>query len=148
MTDLKNGIIEFEEMTITPSTTKADLMKVYGEKLNTSMSNDTFLDFNRMFRIDNHEFMVMFSLDRNGKVYSLEMWPTVQYKSERWDRTGRQEERRQFCDKWLADRLGEPHKTINGDVEYSFLNSKISCFSNFDVQNGANAGYIVVEYLN
>ena len=146
MTDLRNGIIELEEMTITPDTTKEDLMRVYGEQLNKSMSTATFFDFNRLFHIENNEFMIMFSFENAGKIKSIQLWPTVQYKSEKWDRTGMQEERRQFCDKWLYDRLGEPHKVLNGDIEYSYNTHSISCFSNFDVRDGANAGYIVVAY--
>lgn len=74
------------------------------------------------------------------------MTPYIDYKSEDWDRLGQQDERRQFCDKWLFERLGEPHKTLNGDIEYSYNSHTISCFSNFDIRDGGNAGYIVIAY--
>lgn len=147
MTDLRKGVLELQEMTITPNTAMPDLMKVYGEWLNKSMSNSRFLDFNRLFQVENHEFMIMFSFNDAGKIETIQLWPTVQYKSEKWDRTGMQEERRQFCDKWLLERLGEPDRNLGG-AEYVFKDLRVSCVTHFDLHNGADAGYIVITYLS
>ena len=146
MTDLRKGIIDLGEITITPHTTKDDLLLVYGEKLNTNMSTSTFLDFNRLFHVDNDEFMIMFSFNTEGKIRAIQLWPTVQYKSESWDRTGRQEERRQFCDKWLFERLGEPVKISESVTLYEYEELEVYSFSHFDLRNGADAGYIVISY--
>ena len=145
MTDLSKGFIRLNEMMITPDTTKDDLMRVYGEELNTLMSNATFLDFNRLFQIENHNFMVMFSLNEGGKISSIKLTPYINYKSEKWDRTGRQEERRQFCDKWLFDHLGDPILN-NGGALYEFDAVRISCVTHFDIHQGADAGYIAITY--
>ena len=142
MTDLKSGILEFEEMTITSQTTKKEF-DIKFEKVISPASNQRFV---YLLKLDDTLFGATFMFADNGKISSVKLSPFITYKSEEWDRTGMQEERRQFCDKWLLDRLGTPHKTINGDIEYAFDSHTISCFSNFDIRDGANAGYIVVAY--
>lgn len=144
MTDLSRGIITFEEMEITPRTTKQDLLNVYGDKL-SKVSIDKVLKFKRTFKIDNYEFSCWFYFDDNYNISSIKLTPYIEYKSESWDRTGQQEERRQFCDKWLFDRLGEPDLN-RGGAEYNFDSVRISCVTHFDQHNGADAGYIVVTY--
>ena len=104
MTDLKKGIISFEEMEITPQTTKQDLLDVYGEKL-SAVSVDKILKFKKSFTIDGQEFSCWFFVDDDYIISSIKLTPYIDYESEEWDRTGRQEERRQFCDKWLFERF-------------------------------------------
>ena len=147
MTDLKKGIIDFGDIVVTKDTTREDLLHAYGDKL-SAVSIDTYVRFKRLFTIAGHQFGCGFWFGKNGVIESIELTPFIDYKSEDWDRTGRQEERRQFCDKWLYDRLGEPHKIIFGDIEYTFQNVRVSCFSNFDVRDGGNAGFITVRYFN
>ena len=141
-----DDIITFGKFAITPQTTSADLLSAYSAKL-SPVSNQSTQRFKMLFWIDGSRFSCAFHFDESGLISRIKMSPDVEYKSENWDRTGQQEERRQFCDAWLYERLGEPHKDLSGDIEYTFSNVSISCFSNFDIHNGADAGYIVVEYL-
>ena len=147
MTDLTKGIIEIDGFVITPKTNKNDLINTYRDKL-SPISADKMIRFNRLFNIYGSLFGCLFCFDDEYEIQSLKLTPFIEYKSEEGDRTGQQEERREFCDKWLFDRLGAPHKILNRDIEYSYTNIRISCFSNYDIHHGANAGYIVIEYLN
>lgn len=145
MTDLRNGIIELEEMTITSKTTKQEIDAKFGEVISPA-SSQNIVYLLKLSSVDDTLFGATFMFNNNGQISSVKLSPYIQYKSEKWDRTGMQEERRQFCDKWLFERLGEPHKILNGDIEYSYNSHSISCFSSFDVREGANAGYIVIAY--
>ena len=90
--------------------------------------------------------MCFFTLDEEGNISRIQMRPCINYKSEKWDRTGQQEERRAFCDKWLYEQLGAPQRNLGG-AEYIFDNLRISCVTHTDQHNGADAGYIVITYL-
>lgn len=145
MTDLSKGILDFGEIVVTPDTAKEELLSVYGEKLSL-ISTDKYLKFKRSFWVDGTEFSCLFVFDADNKLDYVKLSPYIDYKSEDWDRFGQQEERRRFCDKWLYERLGAPHKTLSGDIEYTFISHKIGCFSNNDIRDGGSAGYIVVTY--
>ena len=145
MTDLAKGIIEFEEMTLTSQTTKQEFDKKFAEVI-SPVSNQQLVYLLKLSTVDNTRFGASFVFNSKGKLSSLKLTPYIQYKSEKWDRIGMQEERRRFCGKWLLERLGEPHKVINGDIEYLYQSHTISCFSNFDIRDGGNAGYIVIAY--
>lgn len=147
MTDLKNGIIDLGDIAVTRETTREDLLLVYGDNL-SALSTDRYVRFKRLFTVDGNQFGCGFWFDEHCVLESIELTPYIDYKSEEWDRIGQQEERRSFCDKWLYDRLGEPHKIINGDIEYTFQNIKVSCFSNFDIRDAGNAGFITVRYFD
>lgn len=146
MTDLTKGIIDFGDIVVSKDTTREDLLNAFGDKL-SALSNETILDFNMAFTVENQLFGCMFYIGTDNKISHIEMRPFgLAYKSERWDRTGRQRERREFCDKWLFERLGPPQKEVSGDIEYTFVTHQIACFSNTDVRDGGNAGYIVVRF--
>lgn len=147
MTDLKNGIIEIDGFEITNKTTKQELLEHYGNAV-SSASSAYIVDLMQLSVVDNTHFGATFFFHENNKISGIKLVPYIQYASEEWDRTGQQEERRCFCDKWLFAKLGESHKIINGDIEYTFSSSRISCFSNYDIHDGANAGYIIVEFFN
>lgn len=144
MTDLSKGIIDFGEIVVTPTTTKDELLKVYGDKL-SSISTDTWIKFKRSFIVDNHEFSCLFIFNNDLRLSSIRLTPYIDYKSEDWDRTGRQAERREFCDKWLYEQLGEPKANLDGAV-YQYKDVRIACVTHFDIHQGADAGYIVITY--
>ena len=146
MTDLKNGIIDLGDLTITRDTTKEGLLRVYGDVLST-ISSDSWLRFKRLFTIDGHQFGCWFIFDQNGDITSVEMTPWIEYKSEEWDRAGQQEERREFCDKWLFEKLGFPHQPSTNVTLYSYEGLEIYSISHFDQRNGADAGHIVIRFL-
>lgn len=145
MTDLSKGILDFGEIVVTPDTAKEELLAVYGEKLSPA-SNNTFLDFNMLFSIEGQLFMCLFCFGKNNKIEYVELTPYITYKSEKWDRTGRQEERRQFCDGWLYEHLGEAPRNLGG-AEYVFEGIRIATVTHFDQREGADAGYIVVRVV-
>ena len=146
MTDLKNGILDFGDIVITKDTTRNDLMIVYGDKL-SAISNDVYVQFRRLFTVAEHQFGCVFWFSKAGAIESIEMTPLIDYKSEDWDRTGRQEERRQFCDKWLLEQLGVPHEASTNVTLYKYRTTEIYSISHFDIRNGADAGHIVVKFL-
>lgn len=145
MTDLSKGIIKFKEMAITCNTTKREFLNCFSAIVSPA-SSDKLIYLNQLLTIDNTRFGAIFIFNENENISSLQLIPYIQYKSEKWDRLGQQKERREFCDKWLSERLGIPHKTVSGDIEYSFANCRISSFSNFDVRDAGNAGYITIVY--
>ena len=145
MTDLSKGIIELEEMTITPETTKQEFDEKFGPVISPA-SCQTIVYLLKLSAVDNTLFGATFMFNDNGHISSVKLSPYIKYKSEKWDRTGMQEERRQFCDQWLFERLGEPGRNLGG-AEYVFDNLRISCVTHFDLHNGADAGYIVITYL-
>ena len=145
MTDFKNGTLDFGDIVITKDTTRNDLMAVYGDKL-SAISNDRYVRFKRLYTVAGHQFGCGFWFTKAGAIESIEMTPWIDYKSEEWDRTGRQEERRQFCDAWLFKLLGQPQRNIGG-AEYIFEKVRISCVTHFDIHQGADAGEIVITYL-
>lgn len=145
MTDLKNGILDFGDIVITKDTTRNDLMAVYGDKL-SSISNDVCVRFKRLFIVSGHQFGCFFWFAKNGTIESIEMTPWIDYKSEDWDRTGKQEERRQFCDKWLLEQLGAPHEVSTNVTLYKYQACEVYSYSHFDMREGADAGRIVVRF--
>lgn len=145
MTDLYKGIITFEEMEITAQTTKQELLKGF-EGFISPASGRNIIYLLKLLSVDGTRFGITFTFNDDESISTLQLTPYIQYTSEKWDRTGRQEERRQFCDKWLLDRLGEPDLN-HGGAEYKFDTVRISCVTHFDQYNGADAGYIVLTYL-
>ena len=145
MTDLSKGIIDFGDVVVTPDTTKKELIGLFGEKL-SKISTDTDIKFVRPFCVCENQFSVWFYFNKLYQLSSIKLSPYIDYKSENWDRTGQQEERREFCDKWLYEQLGEPQRNLGG-AEYIFDGLRISTVTHFDQHNGADAGYIVITYL-
>ena len=141
----KDDIITFGGIAISPKTTYSDFLSAYSAKL-SPVSSQTTLRFKMLFLIDGNRFSCAFHFNESGLISRIKMSPDIEYKSEDWDRTGQQEERRQFCDAWLYDRLGEPDRNLGG-AEYVYEHIRISCVTHFDQHNGADAGYIVVNYL-
>lgn len=145
MTDLRKGIIDFGDVVVTHNTTKEMLINLFGDEL-SKMSTDTDIKFLRSFYIDKTKFSVWFYFNKLYQLSSIKLSPHLDYSSEKWDRTGQQEERRAFCDKWLYEQLGAPQRNLGG-AEYVFDNLRISCVTHTDQHNGADAGYIVITYL-
>ena len=147
MTDLSKGIVSFDELIITPQTKKEDLLNSFGEKLSAA-SSDRSIKFKKSFFVDGFEFSCWFFFDENYKISSIQLTPYIDYKSEEWDRTGQQAERRKFCDKWLFERLGEPHQSTTNVTHYYFNIVEVYSLSHFDLREGADAGYIIIEFKN
>lgn len=147
MTDLSKGIIELDNFIVTPETKRDALATAFEDKL-AAFSNANLVKFRRTFIIQGQEFSCFFFFDDTQRIKSIELTPCVEYKSDSDDRTGQQEERRQACNKWLFGQLGNPHKTVDGDVEYRYDGIYIGCFSDFDVRYEHNGGKITIIFEN
>lgn len=172
MTDLTKGIIEIEgfnlkagvdlgcgynpspdkivscgKTTISSKTTSSELLSTYKEQFSPNMSCDTVLKFRMLFLICGIPFGCTFWFDNSGLISRIEMSPFIKYKSESWDRAGKQEERREFCDKWLFEQLGVPHKESANVTLYNYSNVEVYSISHFDLREGADAGHIIVKFL-
>ena len=145
MTDLTQGVIDFGEIIVTPQTTKEELLAVYGKKLSPA-SNDILLDFNMLFSVEKQQFMCLFWFGKSETIEHVYLYPCITYQSPKGDRTGRQEERRQFCDRWLYKHLGEAPRNLGG-AEYDFDGVRVSTVTHFDQHEGADAGYIAISVI-
>ena len=145
MTDLSKGIVSFDEIQITSNTTKQEVLNYLADAI-SPVSGKNIVYLLKLLTIENTKFMVIFNFNDNGNIKSLQLTPYIQYKSEKWDRTGRQQERRQFCDKWLFERFGVAHQITTSVTHYFFESVDVYSLSHFDLREGADAGYIVVEF--
>lgn len=145
MTDLRKGILSFDEMEVSSKMSKKEFLYKFKEIISPA-SGENIIYLMKLLTLDCFKFGVTFTFNDDGTLSTLKLSPYIQYKSEKWDRTGQQEERRQFCDQWLFERLGEGHKVTTNVTHYYFDNIEIYTLSHFDIREGADAGYIIIEY--
>ena len=169
MTDLRNGIICAEGFTlkkgvpgghawapspetidvhgqilISANTTLADFRAAFGERAYT-MGTEEILLFTMHFQISGAPFDLIAYFDPSGSLSMLEMIPCICYAAPQEDRSGRQEERRIFCDGWLEKQLGTPDRN-EGGAKYTFDTVYVGTLTYFDREHGADAGQIVILY--
>lgn len=146
MTDLAKGVIDLGEVAVTKDTTREELLRAYGD--GSPDSGVRLLDFPRLFNVDGTEFGIHFFFADNEVLKYVEMTPYITYKSEKWDREGKQAERRIFCDQWLALRLGDPQEKNKEVTAYNFKTCRVSAFSSFPFgkEEGYDAGCIFVRF--
>ena len=127
MIELKSGAFDFGSIVVTCDTTKSELLDAYRGTISESFSGGNRVDLKKPIEFGRSFWWCVFTFSSSGVISSIELIPYgFEYRSEKWDMKGRQEERRQYCEGWLYFHLGAPHK--QGErTEYKFDTVKYFC---------------------